>query len=219
MTQKFGSLPTKIFKDNKDSPFTPGRYTGRHIAAIKCLIALGLTNNYKTKLVKLSYSQLESLTGCSKPMVVEGIKILEKEGLILKVPQTKSNVCNEYQLIFPEKGNFVRLPYSYLRQILPDLPNKGVTALTALRIYLILLQIRPNHSPRVSITYNRLEDYGINRKLIYKALEVLIASNLIRIHKAEDPNGLGYTKTCNQYQIPHLNLPNESLSHNEPLSV
>jgi len=158
-------------------------------------------------------------------MVVEGIKILEKEGLILKVPQAKSNVCNEYQLIFPEKSKFVRLPYSYLRQVLPDLPNKGVTALTALRVYLILLQIRPNHSQNVSITYSRLEDYGINRKLIYKALEVLIISNLIRVHKAEDSDGLGYTKACNEYWVPHLNLPNESshssepLFHNEPLKA
>lgn len=225
MAQLFGSLPTKIFKDDKGSPFAPGRYTGRHIAAIKCLIALGLKNNYNTRLVKLSYSQLESLTGCSKPMVVEGIKILEKEELVQKVPQTKSNVCNVYKLVFPEKTKFVRLPYSYLRQLLPDLPNKGVTTLTALRIYLILLQIRPNLSPSVSITYSRLEAYGINRKLVYKALEVLIVSNLIRVHKTEYPNGLGYTKTCNEYWIPHLNLPNESshssepLFHNEPLEA
>ena len=69
----------------------------------------------------------------------------------------------------------------------------------------------------VSIAYGRLEDYGINRKLIYKALEVLIVSNLIRVHKAEDPNRLRYTKTCNEYWIPHLNLPNKSSRPNESL--
>lgn len=73
--QLFGSLPPSIIKE-LNNPFTAGRLTGVHIAALKCLFAFGLKNHFKTREVTLSLSQLEQMTGLSKPMIINGIRRL-----------------------------------------------------------------------------------------------------------------------------------------------
>lgn len=201
--QIFGSLPPDLIQDFMN-PFTAGRLTGVHIAALKCLLAFGLKNNFKTKEVSLSLQQLNDLTGLSKPMVIRGIKRLIELGIVQKLEQEKTNIVNKYKLVFTDR-RFTKIPYTYLLDRLPFFPNKGIYVLTALKIYLILLQVRENHSKQVKISYFRLSYYGINRKHISKALEILITNDLISISRDMDEHGC-FVKSCNNYLIKGLVL-------------
>lgn len=202
--QFFGSLPPELISDVLN-PFSAGRLTGVHIAALKCLFAFGLKNNFKTKEVSLSLQQLEGLTGLSKPMVIRGIRKLIELGIVLKLEQDRTNIVNKYKLVFIEERRFTKIPYTHLLDHLPYFPNKGVYVLTALKIYLILLQVRKNQSKKVTISYIRLSHYGINRKYVSKALEILITNDLISISRDMDENGC-FVKSCNNYLIKGLVL-------------
>ena len=201
--QIFGSLPPDLITDILN-PFCAGSLTGVHIATLKCLFALGLKNNFKTKEVSLSLQQLRDLTGLSKPMVIKGIRRLIELGIVLKLEQDKTNIVNKYKLVFKER-RFTKIPYVHLLDQLPNFPNKGVYVLTALKIYLILLQVRENNSKKVTISYYRFSSYGINRKYVCKALEILITNDLISIHRDTDENGC-FVKSCNNYLIKGLVL-------------
>lgn len=201
--QIFGSLPPDLIRDILN-PFSAGRLTGVHIAALKCLLAFGLKNNFKTREVSLSLQQLNDLTGLSKPMIIRGIRRLIELGIVLKIEQDKTNIVNRYKLVFRDR-RFTKIPYSYLLDHLPNFPNKGVYVLTALNIYLILLQIRENNSKQVKISYHRFSSYGINRKYISKALEILITNDLISVSRDVDENGC-FVKSCNNYLIKGLIL-------------
>jgi hypothetical protein len=207
--QIFGSLPPDLITDTLN-PFSAGRFTGLHIAAIKCLFALGLKNNFKTKEVSLSLQQLRDLTGLSKPMVIRGIRRLIELGVVLKLEQDKTNIVNKYKLVFAER-RFTKIPYAHLLDRLPYFPNKGVYVLTALKIYLILLQVRENSSKKVTISYFRFSSYGISRKYVSKALEILITNDLISISRDVDENGC-FVKSCNNYVIKGLVLSQPATS-------
>ena len=201
--QLFGSLPPSIIKE-LNNPFTAGRLTGVHIAALKCLFAFGLKNHFKTREVTLSLSQLEQMTGLSKPMIINGIRRLIELSIVEKIQQDKTNVPNKYKLLFLEGVRaFTKIPYMHLLRNLATFPNKGVYVLTALKIYLILLQVRDNKSKEVEISYLRFASYGINSKHICKALEILIIHNWISISRELDADG-GYTKSCNKYLLKNM---------------
>lgn len=206
--QIFGSLPPDLITDILN-PFSAGRLTGVHIAALKCLLALGLKNNFKTKEVSLSLQQLRDLTGLSKPMVIRGIRRLIELGIVLKLEQDKTNIVSKYKLVFIER-RFTKIPYVHLLDQLPHFPNKGIYVLTALKIYLILLQVRENSSKKVMISYHRFSSYGISRKYVSKALEILITNDLISIYRDMDENGC-FVKSCNNYLIKGLVL-NQSVT-------
>lgn len=201
--QRFGSLPPNLITDTLN-PFSAGRFTGTHIAALKCLIALGLKNNFKTKEVSLSLQQLMDLTGLSKPMVIKGIRRLIELEIVLRLEQEKTNIVSKYKLVFKEH-RFTQIPYAYLLDKLPHISNKGIYVLTALKIYLILLQVRDNRFNKVTISYHRFSSYGINRKYVSKALDILITNDLITISRDMDENGC-YVKSCNNYLIKGLIL-------------
>lgn len=197
--QDFGSIPYEVVLE-KQNYFPAGRTTGVSIAAIKCLLVFGLYNDFRTKEVSLSLSQIEDVTGCSKPMVIEGIKQLCSCGIVTKVDQGKTNVKGKYIINFPSK-RFTQIPHYFLCYELRNFPNKGITALVALKAYLILLKFRRNDTSHTEITYTGFARYGINLRHLNKALAILISSNYISIFKQYNWDEKGYNKSCNNYKI------------------
>lgn len=209
--QEFGSIPYEVVLE-KQNYFPAGRTTGVSIAAIKCLLVFGLYNDFRTKEVSLSLSQIEDVTGCSKPMVIEGIKQLCSYGIVTKVDQGKTNVKGKYIINFPSK-RFTQIPHYFLCYELRNFPNKGITALVALKAYLILLKFRRNDTSHTEITYAGFARYGINLKHLNKALAILISSNYISIFKQYNWDEKGYNKSCNNYKI--LRFPKTFTIYNE----
>lgn len=185
MAARFAALPSWWFREgNGVKIFEGGSQAGESIAALKVMISICLLMNYHSKKAKNSLSDLEKLSGLSRPMVVKGIAALERQELI-KVDRTGH--ISEYELLEnADDKNFAKLPYERFRTRLAGLPNRGDVALGALKIYLTLAAIRPNNSADVAFGHENLRIYtGMQKRRIRPALDVLYSHNLIRLKLVE----------------------------------
>lgn len=188
MTRRFCKCPTwwiRIEEKTGLKKFVGGTSAGTSIAALKCILALSTSIDFSSRKAKLSLSDLEKLTGLSRPKVIEGLKFLT-ELLIIKVDKTSH--VHEYELTeAPQDGNWAKIPYERIRKHLSEIPNRGVIPLTALKIYLLLVSIRPNKSDSVPIGYDTLVAYlGVQRSHIRPALDILYSHTLIRITLSDE---------------------------------
>ncbi|MGQ0770729.1 hypothetical protein ACT43C_16515 [Acinetobacter baumannii] len=205
MTAIFGIISPHTIQKEFDN-FPAGRTTGVSIAAIKCLLGLGLTINFYSKSCATTITELEKLTGLSRPMVVKGLQHLQDYELIEKDVLVR-NKATVYKLIFWEDKKFSKTPKKWLLSYLSLFPNRGIEALTALKLYLVLLVTRPNHLKEVEISYNGLNRYHINPKHLKKAIDLLIVSSLISVARELNIRGDGsYYLNSNKYTILGLKL-------------
>lgn len=153
---------------------------GSSIAALKCLFGISLSVDFHTRKAKLSISDLEVLTGLSRPMVIRGLKGLAELRII--TVDKKAHV-HEYELtVVAGDVGWGKIPYERVRKELPKMLNRGVIPLTALKIYFLLVSLRPNESGSVPISYETLVEYlGCQRSHIRPALDILYSHTLVRI--------------------------------------
>jgi hypothetical protein len=201
MAPRFCKCPTWwIRADDKAGlkKFGGSGNTGTSIAALKCILALSASIDFSSRKAKLSLSDLEVLTGLSRPKVIAGLKFLTTL-LIVKVDK-KSHV-HEYELTERADDDYWgKVPYERIRKHLSEIPNRGAVPLTALKIYLLLISIRPNGSESVAIGYKTLLDYlGCQRSQIRSALDILYSHTLIRITLSDESK-----ERHNVYTIPGL---------------
>lgn len=188
MAARFSKCTSWWIRDRGLTEFRGGGSTGSSIAALKCAIAISLIIDFHSRRGQLSFSGLEQLTGLSRPMVQRGLTRLE-ELKIVKVDRTGH--ANSYQLtVLPDDDRWAKLPVDRLKEHLPSILNRGVVPLTALKIYLLLVSIRPNDSESVSIGYDKLCDHlGIQRSQIRAGLDILYSHSLVRITRNEEVEG------------------------------
>lgn len=204
-----------------DAPFFKEKLrfsnTGEGIAVLKTAIAIALEADFQSRLAKVSFSELEDITGLSRPMVSKAIKVLVRENLIamhsssrgvaniykvldyspdVKPPQ---NAFDEVMLERKVKG-WTKLPYQALSKNLRFLPNKGVIGLGALKNYLIMLKFRDNTVDYSRISHEKfIEKCGIQANKIKSSNDLLINHELIALAKYIQD---GYLKTsANMYYI------------------
>lgn len=160
--------------------FGGGKNAGLNIAALKCILGISASVDFRTRKAKLSISDLEALTGLSRPMVIRGLKELADLGIVIV---DKTAHVHEYELTVSAKDDgWGKIPYERIRKQLPEIPNRGVVPLTALKIYLLLISLRPNESESIPIGYDTLLQYlGCQRAQIRPALDILYSHTLIRI--------------------------------------
>jgi len=185
MAQRFSKCPTWWVRQKGMIDFLGGQSSGTSIAALKCLIAISTAIDFWTRKTQLSLSDLETLTGLSRPMVGKGIKRLVELGIVVV---DNSRYINEYELTESPKDNrWAKLPFDRIRKHLPEIPNRGVVPLTALKIYLLLVAIRPNDTDTFAIGYDKLRDFlGVQRAQIRSALDILYSHTLIRIAQSDE---------------------------------
>lgn len=181
---RWNAVPTWWVRAPGTSSFAGGKQTGTSIAALKVLIAISLMANFHTRKARNSLSDLEILTGLSRPMVLSGIKDLEEKEIV-RVDRT--NHVSEYEMTIEEDDpNWGKLPHDLLRKHLPEITNRGAVTLAALKIYFLLVAIRPNHSLSVPISHENIRQAtGIQTKHVRPALDVLINHSLIRLSVSE----------------------------------
>jgi hypothetical protein len=182
MARRFSKCPTWWVRDVQLGlkKFVGGKKAGTGISALKCLLGISSSIDFWTRKAKLSISDLETLTGLSRPMVIRGLKELVE----LKIVQVdKTAHIHEYELTVPGKDQgWGKIPYERIRKQLPEIPNRGVIPLTALKIYLLLISLRPNESNSVPISYDTLMTYlGCQRAHLRPALDILYSHTLVRI--------------------------------------
>lgn len=186
MAVRFSKCPTWWIRDAQTglSKFGGGKSSGLNIAALKCYLALSTSIDFHTQKAKLSISDLETLTGLSRPMVIRGLQALVELAMV-KVDKTAH--IYEYELTSEKKDlGWGKIPYERMRRHLPEMLNRGVIPLTALKIYLLLIALRPNSSNSIAINYETLVGYlGCQRAQIRPALDILYSHTLVRISLEE----------------------------------
>lgn len=182
---RFSKFPTWWTRSRGMVVFKGGGSAGASIAALKCLIAISTIIDFYSRKGRVSFSDLELITGLSRPMVVKGIEMLEALEI---AGVNRTGHVNEYELtVLGDDDKWAKLPVDRLKQHLPLLPNRGVVPLTALKIYLLLVSLRPNNSLSLSIGYDRMRELlGVQKAQIRSALDILYSHALIRITKNEE---------------------------------
>lgn len=197
MASKFSAFPNWWVRQLGLKTFAGGGQAGVSIAALKVQMALSLLMHFQTRKAKASLTDLETLTGLSRPMVLKGIARLEELQLLTV---NRDPYINEYELrVTPTDDRWCKLPYELLRKRLPELSNRGHIPLAALKIYLTLATMRPNDSAKIALGHDKLRDYtGIQKGHVRAALDILYSHNLLHVESVEDQK----TKTrFNVYQL------------------
>lgn len=189
--------------------FEGGQDQTGDIQAYKTFICIALNANYKKNerfskagSAMISYTDLETMTGASRAVVVRGVSRLQQMGLIDvdKSSNTNTYTLKDYDV---EGASWVKLPKRYLlqphdRTLLANLATRQRVTLHSLKLYLILLSVQDGKRKSSLISYDKIVNYtGMNRRFIATAISNLVAHDLIHVRKGDvDPSG-------------HINPPNE----------
>lgn len=186
---RWSALPNWWLREPGLGLFSGGSLAGTSIAAIKVLMAVALMANFNSRKTRNSLSDLEELTGLSRPMVLAGIGMLEEKKLLLV---DRSGHVNEYELAVPgDDRNWGKMPYELLRRHLSEISNRGAITLATLKIYLLLVSWRPNQSLTIAISHEKIrEETGIQTRHVRPALDVLLNHTLIRLSISEGQPGV-----------------------------
>jgi len=214
------------------------RETGKGIAVLKTAIAIAMQSDFHSRESKISYSELENITGLSRPMVSKAIKILIEENIIelmlIDGKEKKRGQANVYRLLdkAPEDGEeeddeedvftfskkkakgWTKIPYKPLLDNLKNLPNKGVAGLGALKNYLILLKYRSNHLDFTQVTHEKfIEKCGIQSNTVKRSNDILFNHNLISIAKKIQDDHV--VASPNMYFIKGLGVGRQGLEQKQ----
>ncbi|OTK98291.1 winged helix-turn-helix domain-containing protein [Acinetobacter baumannii] len=223
-----------------DAPFFKkvlnNRETGKGIAVLKTAIAIATQSDFHSRESKISYSELENITGLSRPMVSKAIKVLVEESIIELIlidgKEKKRGQANIYRLLdqapknllnddndeFPfskkKVNGWTKIPYKPLLENLKNLPNKGVAGLGALKNYLIILKYRSNHLDFTQVTHDKfIEKCGIQANTVKRSNDILFNHNLISIAKKIQDGHV--VASPNMYFIKGLGVGRQGLEQKE----
>ncbi|WP_181303753.1 hypothetical protein [Rhodanobacter sp. PCA2] len=161
------------------------------MAALKCYLAIASVLDFKTKSTDISLTSFELMTGCSRPMVVHGIAILEDAGLVL-VDRTRRTY--RYTLTgFEGTSNapFTKVP-EQVRGALGQLPNRGESALSAIKILILLLALRNNSTNIARIAHQKIREYcGMQARYVRQGIDHLVNHRLVHVHMGEKSSASG----------------------------
>jgi hypothetical protein len=208
MAQVFSKCPTWWARNGLlKTGFKGGEETGKSIAALKCIIAISHNINFHSLSVSMSFSDIEKLTGLSRPMVSAGLDLISSLGIV----EIEKKYRNTYKMVDEVDGDsgWARLPIANLKRELPSLPNRGRVSLFALKFYLQLLADRPNKSTVMHMKYETItEKVGTQPRDIKPSINILFNHDLITVAKSSDGMSSGgkiiYQK--NEYTIKGLAL-------------
>ncbi|MGH8506914.1 MAG: hypothetical protein ACRETM_13300 [Stenotrophobium sp.] len=177
------------------------------MAALRVYLAIALNSDFDTKFAEISISDLEEVTGLSRPMVVRGIKTAEEMQLLIV---DRENHRHGYTMATSaDSKGFAKLPKQKLKGVLNRLPARGYHALDALKLYITLLTVRPNKSAVVQIGHTRILEWtGLQPNRVRAAIDVLINHGLVHLDLSEVEDK---RHRHNQYEILGLNLAGSKL--------
>lgn len=181
---------------------------------LRVMLALAsLMPTGKTYTVVSSVSVLMERTGLSRPMVRQAIEDSANKGWIRHNPGGGKNK-SEYTLVCPhfeagKDGYYYKIPNNEVVKLVPKVSHRGEKALAALKIYFILLAVRPNQSKVSLINVENLRDKAaVQWHSMRDALSILAANSLIIVNKAAGDEGY---EVKNQYIIKGDIVKGESI--------
>lgn len=184
---RFSALPSEWIRNKRLKEFIATVRKGESIAALKCLLALNLYMDYYLKETgQISYNDLEDATNLSRPMVCTGINILLSMNIIEIKEESSGRKARIYKFVINDK-RWAKIPRDKTVSFIKNLNNRGMSSLSALKIYLTLLAVKMNKLDTVTIGYEKIREYtGLQSKDIKPGLQVLFEHRLIRIEQELD---------------------------------
>lgn len=179
----FGQMPPGWIAAGGLTGFSGGAgVSGRMLAAAKCYLAIAGYRIAQTDDTVLSTSDFQAITGLSKPMVFEGLVILDAMELITIDSRFASNT-NAYRIGDLTLG-FRKVPQDILAECLPLIPNRGLGGLDALKLYIALLYYRDEATHAATVSHQSLRTItGIRPENITKAYSVLHSAGLVVVER------------------------------------
>lgn len=180
MSKRFGSLPNWWFRNEVLFSELRSHQTGEGIASMKCLLALSVLIDFYTKDVSVSITEIETITGLSRPMVIKGMAKLDYLGII---SVDKSNYRNNYKLIVTkDDSRWAKVPSDMIRKQLKTISNRGTAPFVALKIYITLLSLRYKNEINVKISHEVIRNYTkVQPNQIRAGLDVLFSCSMIHL--------------------------------------
>jgi hypothetical protein len=212
--EQWAKMPCSWQKDPDMHRLIADAPPGTAIAALKLYIALCLKANFaKTKelpssgCVKKSITQLCTLSGLSRPMVIAGLRQLQTWGIIESLGGRPAT----YHITDYEKAPYwAKLPSGYLFNGYPGevariarIPSRGLGTLHALQLYLYIASVRDRRSLKAKVTYPRFHSVlGIDRNEIAHAITLVGAHELITV-RTGDPDDATFhpERPCNVFWL------------------
>lgn len=185
MSKRFGALPNWWFRNEVLFSELKAHQTGEGIASMKCLLALSVLIDFYTKDVEVSITEIETITGLSRPMVIKGMAKLENLGVI---NVDKTNYRNNYKLIVkPKDPCWAKVPCDMIRKQLKTISNRGIAPFVALKIYITLLSLRYQDKINVKVSHETIRNYTkVQPNQIRGGLDVLFSCSMIHLQPKEE---------------------------------
>ncbi|RPE80726.1 hypothetical protein EDD65_1254 [Keratinibaculum paraultunense] len=196
---KFCALPNKWIREKKLCDIYAAK-SGESIAALKCLLALNLYMDFSAKETSdVSYSKLEDLTGLSRPMVAKGINTLISKGVVKIEKESSGRKARSYKFVIGD-DIWSKVPKNKMYSFIKTLNNRGISSLSALKIYLVILTFKDKKSGIANIGYEKIREYtGLQSKDIKSGLQILYEYKLIYVTQERDDSTRRYKH--NSYTI------------------
>jgi len=183
-TEPTYALPTLLWK----------HYAATGMAALMLLMLLSVKCNRenrerlkkdreapKSARVRMSYDEMQRLTGFHRKTIGKAISLLEGLGAMSTELNGRANV---YELALGTAGGWRKLPEGPLfdgeRFVLSNMPRQKAS-LNALKLYFVLLHLYSEATKTTAISYTAIAKWsGIRREEISTSMAILHAYNLAR---------------------------------------
>lgn len=176
---------------------------------------------------KLSYSELQEITGLSRKKISGGLKKLEALSIITTDKSEKTTVYKLVDNYFEKYWG--KCPFQYLydsgRQIrfFHACNLRKRVELDALKIYLLLIAFRDTNINHAAIAYPKMTIYtGVDKNRIRHALSLLVANELISVDQLiqrasgeEGPRAINYYRILGMGGAHFGNLDKERLQRQQ----
>lgn len=177
------------------------QHKGASTASLLILFALAVISNRAQRqegrrednLVAATYEQIQAMVPLSRKLICDGLQLLEATGAITSARDGRRNL---YALVgIDQGGKWCQLPQQHLQNMQSHLMRlklfvdqiRRPSSLHALKLYMLILAFRDNHTNFASIGYEKIGEYsGMRREEVSVAIQILVSAELCRLVSDEE---------------------------------
>jgi hypothetical protein len=215
-------VPTNWIRFERGLDQFPVNRLGHSIAALKLYMTIAMAHARalvvgKGASVRLSYSDLEQMSGVSRGMIGPSLSLL---GDRIEIGRGGGRRTNEYTLLgYPPVGGWAKLPAAHLlsSSALLRFEPRSKTDLAALKMYSLLVALRHNDTGWAQISYTKATEYmNTTRDYVSRAVSKLIDADLIFVRRAHQA-GIddSFAPQRNIYSVKGLRRSNAPAAFND----
>lgn len=171
-----------------------------HTAALMCLTAILHAADQDSGIARLTYDQLEQITGRCGTLIAEGLRVLSEQGLIRPAGKRSTYALRGFAPAGWGKFPFKSLYKGDTIDFFDDCRLRSRTELDALKLLFLFVALRSEDTNLAKVSYDKINDYtGISRENIKRGTSLLATHGIVFTeHAASEVNEYG---VANVYRI------------------